>query len=160
MKEDESTINLEGLDKLIKALKVKAPVIRVGILSGSSQRSSTAANTPTNAEIGAAHEFGAPARGLPERSFLRMPLSRFLVKRMEAAGALDRETLKAIIKQGSLTPWLKKVAVLAEAVVQDAFDSGGFGEWPQWKKGYTSKTGTLLVDTGQLRDSITSEVKE
>ena len=163
----ETILNVKGLDQLVKALKVKPPVARVGILQSkvhfaqlkAGQKMPT--HAPTNAEVGAAHEFGAPARNLPQRSFLRVPISEHLQSYMEKSGALDKDTLRDVIKSGTITPWMKKIAALADNIVMDAFESGGFGKWPQWAvPGYSNNAGMLLVDTKQLRNSITSEVKE
>lgn len=164
MSEDVS-LNVAGLEKLLKALKpTRTPVARVGILGDKTVRSLTdekGGAMPTNAEVGAAHEFGAPARGLAQRSFLRIPISENLQKYMEKSGALDKDVLSKVIKSGSVTPWLKKIAVLAEGIVADAFATEGFGKWASWKNSnYTNNANQILVDTQQLRNSITSEVKE
>lgn len=166
MSDDDVTFNVTGLEKLLKSLKVsKMPTARVGILGAKAgphqpKSGTKSKDTPTNAMIGAVHEFGSPARGIPQRSFLRVPIADYLQKRMESSGAFDFDTVNEVLKQGSVTPWLKKVAVVAESIVLEAFDTGGFGKWPTWAKGYSNNTGQLLVDTTQLRNSITSEVKE
>lgn len=151
-------INLKGLDQLLKALKAKPPKVRVGVLGKKAGRTSGA---ETNASIGVRHELGI---GVPQRSFLRMPISDNLEKRMEKSGALNRDVLAQVIKLGSITPWMRKIATLAETIVLDAFDTGGFGKWSAWKnpaeRAKHSNAGMLLVDTTQLRNSITSEVKE
>ena len=159
MSDETVTLNVKGLDQLLKALKTSPPTARIGILGGTPRKANSSSHNPTNAEVGAAHEFGTAS--IPMRSFLRVPISEKLQKRMEDSGALDKEVLTSVVKNGTLLPWLKKVAVLAEGIVVDAFDTGGFGKWPGWKTpGYQNNSGQLLVDTTQLRDSITSEVKE
>lgn len=113
----------------------------------------------TNAEIGAVHEFGNSTH--PQRSFLRVPLMDRLNKELQDSGSFDKETLRDVIINGTVVPWLKKVAVVAEGIVAGAFDTGGYGKWAQWKNpSYQNNTGNILVDTTQLRNSITSEVKE
>ncbi len=161
MSDETATLNVKGLDQLVKALKAKPPTCRVGILGSKASRSPSPGekSTPTNAEVGAAHEFGTST--IPQRSFLRVPIAEGLQKEMESSGLLDKDALNDVIKSGSVTPWLKKVAISAEACVSDAFDSGGNGKWPPWKNSnYTNNSGQLLVDTKQLRESVTSEVKE
>lgn len=154
--------NIRGLEQFLKALKRKPPTVRVGILSNSPRRPKGAGKgSPTNAEIGAVHEFGAPARNIPQRSFLRGPIADRLDKELSKSGAFDPDALGDVLKQGSMTPWAKKVAVVAESIVIGAFDSKGYGKWAPWKDpGYTNEGGTLLIDTGQLRDSITSDVTD
>lgn len=151
-------LNTKNLDQLIKALKDSLPRARVGVLANKTTRGAMITNGQTNASIGANHEFGTDK--IPQRSFLRVPIAEHLQSKMEDAGAFDKDAIKEVIKQGSTLPWVKKIAVLAEAIVAEAFATKGFGKWPAWKTpNYKNGGNTLLVDTGQLRDSITSEVK-
>lgn len=153
---DETTVNVKDLTQLLKALKAKPPVCRVGILGDKNSRQGKG---PTNSQVGAAHEFGTTT--IPQRSFLRVPITENLGKEIERGGLLTEDKMKEVIKKGSVTPWLEQVAVSAEACVADAFDTGGGGSWPAWKDpNYENNTGDLLVDTTQLRDSVTSEVKD
>lgn len=147
-------LKMTGLEKLAKALKVKPPVARIGILGSNSSRTGGGAS---NATIGAYHEFGTS--NLPQRSFLRIPISDNLEKEMESSGALDKDTLKAVIAGGTLLPWVKKIAILAEGIVAGAFDTGGYGKWRPSNMAYKANHQTL-VETQQLRNSITSEVTE
>lgn len=145
-------IKTEGLDKLLKAIKGAQPMARVGILGdGDARRGDN-----SNATIGAKHEFGND--GMPQRSFLRMPITENLQAYIDRSGAFDKESLKKVIKSGSFFEWVKKLGVLAETIVSDAFDSGGFGKWKPSNMTY-KKNHQTLVETQQLRNSITSEVK-
>lgn len=160
---EPDTVNVEGLNSLLKALKGPPPQARVGILGGKDARKAAQGEkaVPGNAEIGAAHEYGSPSKGIPQRSFLRVPISDHLQKKMDGSGLFTEDTTKQVINSKSVVPWLKTVAILAEDIVKEAFQTKGFGKWAPWKiPGYTSKTGDILVDTTQLRDSIVSEVKE
>lgn len=160
---DDVTLNVKGLDQLLKALKAKPPTARVGVLAETVNRKSEPGqkNTPNNAEVGAAHEYGAPGRGLPQRSFLRVPITDNLDKRLSQEGMLSKQTLADVIKTGSVLPWVKKVTSIAKGIVTEAFETGGFGKWPQWEDShYSNNAGQLLVDTKQLRDSIVMDVKE
>lgn len=149
MASESDNFDLRQLDKLIKGLK-STPKLRVGILGDSK-----------NATIGAVHEFGAPAKGIPQRSFLRIPISEHLEKELEQSGLLNKERLAEVIKTGSMKAWVEQVGVCAVAVVDDAFESSGDGKWPKWKqKGYMNQGGMLLVDSGQLRQSVHYEVTE
>ncbi len=154
MSGDDTTINTRGLDQLIKALKVKVPIARIGILGSKGQRDGKG---PSNAEVGAAHEFGT--EHLPIRSFLRVPISEHLNAKMENSRALDEDVLKEVIKSGTVVPWLRKVAALAKGIVDDAFNTGGFGKWKPSNMDH-KKTKQTLVETHQLRDSIDWDVKE
>lgn len=162
---DTLSMNVKGLDQLLKALKSsRPPTARIGIIgakAGPHLSSSKQKTSATNADIGAVHEYGAPSQGIPQRSFLRIPISERLEKEMEQSGALSSEATADVLKEGSTVPWLKKIAILAERIVAGAFDSAGYGRWPAWKNAsYTNNANQILVDTQQLRNSITSEVKE
>lgn len=156
MADDVTTLNIKGLENLIKALKARPMMVRVGVLGENAMRND-GQDGPSNATIGAWHEFGTSRT--PVRSFLRMPLTVFLDKEMKKSGLLTKETLAQVIKEKSLLPWLKKVAVVAEGVVAKAFDTGGFGTWPpsDFSKKHNHQT---LVESQQLRNSITSDIKE
>ena len=151
--EGSDTIEVKGLEQMLKALKARPPVARIGILGGKNYRSDQA----TNAEIGAAHEFGTSK--IPQRSFLRFPLSENLNKYLEKSKLLDNDAMSEVIREGSVKPWLTKVAIVAKSIVLDAFQSNGFGKWPAWKGHYRSRTGQILVDSTQLRDSIDWDIK-
>jgi hypothetical protein len=137
-----------GLSKIIKALSAENVHVKVGILGDGNGRSD---GEKTNAEIGAIHEFNG-------RSFLRMPLIEHLNNELLDKGAFDEETLKAIVKEGSLVPWMKKAGVIAENVIQKAFDTGGYGKWRPSNMKY-KKTKMTLIETRQLRKAITSKVE-
>lgn len=156
MSTNETTLNTKNLDQLIKALKGQLPRIHVGIIGGSVRKDQKLGET--NAGIGLIHEYGGGH--CPQRSFLRVPLIDRLKKTMDNSGAFDKDTLTEVVKQATIIPWLKKISVLAEGIVTGAFETGGYGKWPAWKNpNYKNGGNSLLVDTGQLRDSITSEIR-
>lgn len=147
---DADEIDLRKLDQLIKALK-KSPRLKVGILGDS-----------RNATVGAVHEFGAPGRNIPQRSFLRVPIADHLEDAMTESGIFDNpDTLNTVLKEGTMHKWVEKVGILSMGVIDDAFETSGDGKWPEWKDpNYHNEGGALLVDTGQLRRSITYEVTD
>lgn len=115
---------------------------------------------------------------IPTRSFLRMPtLSSEGKKAIRSAVINDKDIkesigsdreLNAIAWKNNNLPLIElianRIALEAENRVKDAFSTDGFGNWKlttqQSKKQrkYNSDNPTL-VDTGQLKGSITSEVK-
>lgn len=156
MEFEPDNVNFEPLERFIKAVKSKTPpYAKIGILGKTATRSN---GNSTNAEIGAAHEYGAPEKGLPIRSFLRMPLITQLPNTLNNTDLLGEEKLKEVIKEGTMSPWMETIATLAEGVSKESFSNGGFGYWPEWAPGYSNQTGDILVDTGQLRDAVTHEV--
>lgn len=156
MPSDSDTIewNDKGLTNLLKALSGEAPVGRVGILGTKAGRNTQ--NAETNASIGAKHEFGQ--EGMPIRSFLRAPITDNLQKGLEDAGAFDEAALKQVAAEKTLLPFVKKICLVAEGIVADAFATGGFGKWKPSDMRF-KKNHQTLVETQQLRNSITSEVK-
>ena len=147
-------INDKVMRKLIATFAKAAPVVKVGILGDKNARSSGKA---TNASIGMDHEFGLD--GHPQRSFLRVPISENLQKYLDKSGAFGEDVLKQVIANGDIVKWMFSVGITAETIVKDAFASNGFGQWAPHAPGYENNTGQVLVDTQQLRDSITSEVE-
>lgn len=158
MNNETIQLDTKAMDQLIKAFKTQ-PVARVGILGKSNARvpAGGATEVKTNAEIGAAHEFGSGS--MPIRSFLRIPISWHLDKYLNKAGAFDKDTLKKVIAEGTIVPWWEKVAITAHTIVLDAFASGGFGLWPPSNMA-KKKVHQTLVETQQLRNAQTWDVKE
>ncbi len=171
---EPDSIDLNGLAQLTKALKITSPPhIEVGIIGTKGEREGSV----SNATIGAAHEYGAPAINLPCRSFLRMPIKDHLQSEMEESGLLGEAELKAVVKTGTIMPWLEQIKILALGTVLKAFASNGFGTWAPWKqnysrkivkgvygpsrialKPYTNKTGMILQDTQQLMGAQDAEI--
>lgn len=151
MSDDAFEMNLKPLDKLIRALGAKPPKAKIGVLG--SRRSDSQLS---NAQIGAFHEFGTSTHEV--RSFLRMPLTDHLQGELEQSGMFTREVAERVIAEGSLRPWVGLAALVAEGVVQTAFDTGGYGKWPPSDMRY-KKNPQTLVETQQLRNAITSKVE-
>lgn len=134
-------------------MKDQGVTAKVGILGQGNVRTG---KTNSNATIGAAHEFGTST--LPQRSFLRVPIAEKLPGALEGSNAFDKDTLNRVMQEGSFKSWVEKVAILAVSIVQQAFDTGGFGKWKPSQM-EAKKVKQTLVETGQLRDSISYEVK-
>jgi phage gpG-like protein len=161
MNDDTIQLNTKNLDLFIKLLKKNSSALKIGIL-GSSARAPTHGGTkaPTNAVVGAVHEFGSPARGIPQRSFLRIPLSENLGKELENSDLFNENKLKEVVQTKNMGPWLEVVGVIGLGIVDDAFETEGQGKWAPWKNPhYTNQGGSILTDSGQLRNSVTSKVE-
>lgn len=155
----EDTIDTRGLDKIVKMMGQSMPSAKVGILGTHAARNAEPGKSsgPNNAEVGSFHEYGSGNN--PQRSFLRVPISELLDKQLESSGALDEDVLKEALASGSFVPYMKKVAAVAEKIVLGAFDSSGYGKWLESNMKY-KKNSQTLVETTQLRNSISTEVKE
>lgn len=157
------TINTERMNQLRQELKRNAgTVAHVGILGNTNTRVTSAFDTskqgePGNADIGLVHEYGSPTNRIPERSFLRMPLLQFLAPAIYAMG---KEKWRVLILEKGLVVALKQLALLGENVVQDAFETGGFGLWAALKRATIRRKGSsaILIDTAQMRQAITSRI--
>jgi hypothetical protein len=149
---EDIVLDTKALDAFVKSLTGELPKIKIGILGAKDARD----DDGSNASIGYKHEFGA--EGMPQRSFLRMPLTTQLDSKIESSAEFTESKLREIIRTKSILPWVQTIATLAEQTVLEAFASGGFGKWKKHAKGYENNTGMILVDTTQLRESITSEV--
>ncbi len=157
MSDDEVTFNIDGLDKLLSALKGKPPTASIGV-PGTPRTKDGNGKGPelTNAQVGAFHEFGTSK--LPVRSFLRVPLIDHLAKRLESKGLLDQHLLQQVIATRSPIPWAEAVVKTAAEIVDEAFETSGFGKWPPSDMRHKQNPQTL-IETSQLRESIVTEVK-
>lgn len=172
------TFNIDKLDKGVKELK-QGYRTRVGIIGQSATRQQISEGNEglTNAQIGATHEFGSVAQKIPQRSFLRAPLHKKKAQ-IQKAGKKVIE----IFKGKPIVDAYKALGSEALNIIDGAFTSRGYGEWPQTKdrtieskasrlsgkkqrefKGMSQKEKRRafqpLIDSGQLRKSIDYEVK-
>lgn len=149
------TFNLKGLEDLQKKVG-KEYRARVGILGDHAAR--TEQGSPiNNAELGVVQMFGSLTKNIPPRDFLFMPVqthSREIVQEMS----------KASVKQAIAAGDFKKVYGLLGAAalgwVLQAFETGGFGQWPAHAPSTVRRYGehALLILSGQLRRAQTSDV--
>ena len=132
----------------------KAGYVKVGVLGNEASRGEEGIN---NAELGAVQEFGSASKNIPPRSFLRAPLEG---DKKQIIKALQSKAVKKAIEEGNAEAALELVGIAAEGVVDEAFATSGGGTWAANKPSTVRKKGSSrpLVDTGELRRSITSEV--
>lgn len=167
-------MNLDGLRKLSAALKVR-PTVQVGVFESKASRKSTG---PSNADVAAFHEFGVPERGLPQRSVLRGPITDKMDKISEE---VSQGAEGLMLRPGGIQQFYKNIGLACEKVIIGAFDTGGYGKWPQLayatimgklrgnlyqrkqkaaEQIYEGNTFTaILVRTAQLKRSFQSRVK-
>jgi phage gpG-like protein len=138
------------LENILKKLKTKKHV-DVGILGNESYEDGA-----TIAGIGAVHEFGKLDGSIPERSFIRMPIE---TKQKEIEKSL-KPKVQEIMERGDIDRALTLLGIACEGAIQEAFDSGGFGTWKDidQKTKDRKKSDSILIDTSELRKSITSKV--
>lgn len=137
-------------DKAIKRLKKiaeamsEAGTVKVGLPKGSN-------NYPDGTSVimvGSVHEFGSPARGVPQRSYLRSTMK----EQRRAYKALFKKLAKKIAK-GEITSE-EAMNILGLKVQTDVREKITELKAPPLK----SRDGNPLIDTGHLRQSIIYEV--
>ena len=114
--------NFKGLEQLQKNLQIKL-VAKIGIFADKNPRND---GELTNAQIGAKHEFGVLSEGLPRRSFLKDPIE---LKRKELLKVADKVIKANIDKEGGVEKIFELIGIAGEAIVQEAFETGGYGTW-------------------------------
>ena len=175
-------LNLNNLEAIESALGTRM-VARVGVLGGHNARveqmkgethaaykrkarqyiktKEGTTGSQTNAYIGLVHEKGSLSRGIRRRSFLEIPLIIKVDQLLEVRNSL----LENFIHGGEhsvdrLRAAYRDLGIIAENIIQRAFASGGYGQWPPDSD--TTKrrkrSSAPLIDTAQLRKSISSDV--
>lgn len=161
-------INLDKLFAIQNGLEKKY-VTKVGILgqkaanrkvtvktASGHNRAGSEPSSKTNAEIGLIQEKGSVSLHIPRRSFLMMPLEMKLGKYVHFIG----ESVMEGITADNIKNAYAKMGIVAEGIIQRAFASRGFGRWADNSPVTIEKKGSdsPLIDTAQLRKSITSTV--
>lgn len=152
--------NIEIDDKkyheLLRDIKELAdePKVAVGILAKDDARENS--GTITNVELGTIHEFGAPDAGIPERSFLRAGIDE---NKSELNTLTDKLLGQVLDGKESIPRALGLIGQKAVAVIKNRIAEG---IEPPLKTKTINRKGSSkpLVDTGQLVNSITYEVRE
>lgn len=160
-----------GLDNLL-AVGDERWVVRVGILGSSAHakhrkdagelkkhgghKVGQGESDLTNADIGLRHEKGVKSEHLPRRSWLVNPLEDHLPEHFERLGG---EAIELIIVQQALKNY-QHLGIICEQIIQKGFETGGYGKWKALSRRTVAEKGSsqILVDTAQLRKSVTSTV--
>ena len=106
-------------------------------------------------DVGTFHEFAITK---PQRSFLRVP---FTIKDKEITKTLI-DLFRDIAEKGAdAETQLAKAGIFFENISKEAFETKGYGTWEDISPGTKIAKGSsaILIDTGILRGSITSEVR-
>lgn len=147
--------DLKGLDELLKNVSTKL-VAKVGIFGDKNQRDE---GELTNADIGAIHEFGSFSKGIPRRSFLKDPITH---KRKELLKKAKEIIDANIDKENGDEKIFELIGIYGESIVQEAFETGGFGMWEAISDKTATKKGSsqILIDSSQLRRAIISKTEK
>ena len=154
---------IEGLKERVR--KLRNTSINIGVFAGNYP------NGESIASVGLIHEFGSVTgrtfsykgksvhiSGIPQRSWLRMPLKSRRFKVLN-----DREFLKSILivalsNDKELDKWLNYIGIEAVQIIREAFLTGGFGKWdnnmnPEYIK-LKGSADSPLLDTSLLVSSV------
>lgn len=111
----------------------------------------------TNPEIAAKNEYGV---GVPRRSMLRMPFHLHGDRVLKDAQADARSSLADVGRapKRAAKRILDRVGTAGENLVQEAFDSRGFGSWAPNAPATVEMKGSdsPLIDSAQLRRAVDS----
>jgi phage gpG-like protein len=140
-----------GANALLRRLAKSREVVRVGILDDSPKKAREGDGGRYNLEVAAVHEFGAPAAGIPQRSFIRatVDLNAGEIARLQHATMTAYVQGKVTLRQG-----LDRIGMKVAAMMQKRIAAGidpPLSPATVAKK----KSSTPLVDTGQLRSAVT-----
>jgi len=159
--------NDKNLKKLSsELLKAKNMRVRVGVPSSDFKgiKKDHKTGKISMVELAFVHEFGSQKRNIPERSFLRLGLDKGKKEIIEVLHKCAEDWLAGYRKIG-LKTLMAKIGISAQNEVRKVFTDNNWPNDPnsaqykrKLKKGGGSGSPRALIDTGQLRQSITSEV--
>ncbi len=140
------------LDRLKKSLTGKRDrYVKVGFPSNATESDGT-----KTALVAAVHEFGSPSQGIPERPFVRPSLDKNRAKR----SALNKQNLKKVLNGGiTIDAALGQLGHMAAGDIQEEIRNGNFAPL---KPATIQRKGSSkpLIDTGQMRQSVTYELEK
>lgn len=164
MPQPKVLLDTKKLKTLLGYLTNGLPKAKVGIIGDKAKvkRAADSGEVLTNAQIGFIQEFGR-LQGkpkIPARSFLVMPLKLYLDEFLQKRKGMTRQEFEKAVRSGKADKFIKKLGIVAEEVIQTAFETEGFGNWAPNSPATVAKKGSdkPLIDTGELRRSISSEV--
>lgn len=142
-----------GWKKIRKNLKSQRMIITVGVQGKeASAKSGDGEDAPTVADVAAFNELGL---GVPERSFLRSTIDGGRRKYLQLLNGVGDASVAGKI------PVVRGAKIVGEVVVGDVKQAIADGIPPPNAESTIVQKGssTPLIDTGQLRGSITSKVE-
>ena len=143
----------EGIKKLKKGIGIK-----VGLLGADGSKKAKGKDGEpgklTEATLGAIQEFGTFDGSIPARSFLEMPIREKFLGELKS-----NPKFRAAVQKLDVVRANDYMGITALGVIDDAFDSGGWGKWAPLADitKRRKKSDKILIDTGDLRRSINYE---
>ncbi len=139
-----------GLDALVRRMRDAGGTVLVGVPAGAESEGRSLV------QVGAVHEFGSPARGIPERSFLRSTMAEQKTNFVK----LNVKNLQRLVRgEVDKARALGELGEYATGQVKRRFVTGPF---VPLKDTTIARKGSSkpLIDTGALRQSIAWEIEK
>ena len=141
---------------LLESAAAKESHVKVGVLAQKGGKEAAEGGDITMIELAAIHEFGSPAAGIPQRSFIRSTFARD--ENHRALKELAAKLTTQVIHGMKLERALGLMGAWAVARIRETIDQRlTQGPEPQENAPYTiAKKGSdlPLVDTGRLKQSL------
>lgn len=158
-------LDLTGLRTLQRQVgELPARKVQVGLFADTAGRVADPGRIDHNPTLGAVHEFGLAFTvvgnkrtvTIPERSFLRMPLSLYFGPALMA----QAQGLLRVLREQGVKRFLGLIGAIGEDVVQEAFATGGWGSWPKLAPSTVAAkhSSAILIESSQLRKAVSSRV--
>jgi hypothetical protein len=145
-----------GLTKIIENMaSFDGKAVAVGIQGPEAGAIEHEESDLSNVELGVIHEFGAPAVGIPERSFIRAPFDASVRELTALMGKAARVVYD--VRTASEDRVLGLVGEKVVSIFQNAMNRG---IPPELKPATVARKGSSkpLIDTAQLKQSITWKI--
>jgi hypothetical protein len=143
-------INKELIKYAEQLKKIKSLSVVVGVPKNSKGASSKYPDGTEVLDVAYAHEMG---NGKDRRSFLR---NTFIIKKKEIDKVIQQQFKK--LGKSSAENVMGLIGIGAENLVNDAFNTEGYGKWDKSERA-EKEGGKTLRDTNLLFQSITYEVR-
>lgn len=158
------TVTRDGVADLLKSIKAlvkKETLVGVPMENADREPEDGEQSPLTNAEIGYLMETGVPERNIPERPFLVPGIESAKDKIVSAMQAGAKKALSGDVEAPEHA--LNKAGLIGQSAVKSKITDGPFKELSEVtlaKRRAKGRTGEKpLLDTGQLRQSITYAVR-
>jgi phage gpG-like protein len=141
-------------DKNLQALKkqMKSASVQVGLPKGTPTKEDYGGLTVV--ELGAVHEFGSPAKNIPERSFIRVPIFK---SEKEFKVFAKKQGIMILEGKQTVLQGITKIGIWGQSIIMKSFTDNN---WQPLKQSTVNKKGSSkpLIDIGNLRQSITYSI--
>lgn len=144
-------------DRIVRAVAQMAGNVKVGVIASKGGNAPASSGDISLVELAAIHEFGAPAAGIPERSFIRSTMTE---KKSELVAVQTKLVGKIIAGSLTVDQALNVLGTWAAAEVKKSITSKDIPPPLKPKTIAAKGSSKPLVDTGKLLNAISYEVSK